>query len=108
MLKEEFSDWNVYDKRDSKARALSFADWHVFNICNSSSRRESLQRCLRGLKGGYGAAREDKPPKAGDYKGLVANGQQAKLYLSVSVNCISQIPEVYFSDLARCISQTLP
>ena len=33
MLKEEF--WHVYDMRDSKARALSFADWHVFNICNS-------------------------------------------------------------------------
>ena len=51
------------------------------------------------------AAREDKPPKAGDYKGLVANGRQAKLYLSVSVNCISQILEVYFSDLTRYISQ---
>ena len=78
MLKEEF--WHVYDMRDSKARALSFADWHVFNICNSSSRRESLQRCLRGLKGGYGAAREDKPPKAGDYKGLVA--------MAGKLNCI--------------------
>ena len=29
------------------------------------------------------------------------------LYFSLSVNCISQTPEMHFSDLVRCISQIL-